>query len=257
MNAIVSYTLAELICCVAARLLENNRSVFVGTGMPMIAAMLAQRSHAPELLLIFEAGGVGPHVPQLPISVGDSRTYYQALLATSMHDVMSAGQAGYVDYGFLGAAMIDAHGNINTSVIGDWAAPKVRLPGSGGANDIGSFCWRTIYIMRNQSPRTFVEQLDYRTTPGYLDGPGAREKAGLPANSGPYRIITQLGVYGFNEDCRLTLLDLHPGVTIADVQVNSAFEIIIPDQVGETQPPTPQECRLLNEIDPTGMVLGK
>jgi glutaconate CoA-transferase, subunit B len=257
MNAIVSYTLAELICCVAARLLENNRSVFVGTGMPMIAAMLAQRSHAPELLLIFEAGGVGPHVPQLPISVGDSRTYYQALLATSMHDVMSAGQAGYVDYGFLGAAMIDAHGNINTSVIGDWAAPKVRLPGSGGANDIGSFCWRTIYIMRNQSPRTFVEKLDYRTTPGYLDGPGAREKAGLPANSGPYRIITQLGVYGFNEDCRLTLLDLHPGVTIADVQANSAFEIIIPAQVGETQPPTPQECRLLNEIDPTGMVLGK
>jgi glutaconate CoA-transferase, subunit B len=257
MNTIVSYTLAELICCVAARLLENNRSVFVGTGMPMIAAMLAQRSHAPELLLIFEAGGVGPHVPQLPISVGDSRTYYQALLATSMHDVMSAGQAGYVDYGFLGAAMIDAHGNINTSVIGDWAAPKVRLPGSGGANDIGSFCWRTIYIMRNQSPRTFVEKLDYRTTPGYLDGPGAREKAGLPANSGPYRIITQLGVYGFNEDCRLTLLDLHPGVTIADVQANSAFEIIIPAQVGETQPPTPQECRLLNEIDPTGMVLGK
>jgi acyl CoA:acetate/3-ketoacid CoA transferase beta subunit len=257
MNAIVSYTLAELICCVAARLLENNRSVFVGTGMPMIAAMLAQRSHAPELLLIFEAGGVGPHVPQLPISVGDSRTYYQALLATSMHDVMSAGQAGYVDYGFLGAAMIDAHGNINTSVIGDWAAPKVRLPGSGGANDIGSFCWRTIYIMRNQSPRTFVEQLDYLTTPGYLDGPGAREKAGLPANSGPYRIITQLGVYGFNEDCRLTLLDLHPGVTIADVQANSAFEIMISDQVGETQPPTPQECRLLNEIDPTGMVLGK
>ena len=95
----------------------------------MIAAMLAQRSHAPDLLLIFEAGGVGPHVPQLPISVGDSRTYYQAVLATSMHDVMSAGQAGFVDYGFLGAAMMDAYGNINTTVIGDWSQPKVRLPG--------------------------------------------------------------------------------------------------------------------------------
>lgn len=257
MNTTVTYTLAELICCVAARLLENNRSVFVGTGMPMIAAMLAQRSHAPDLLLIFEAGGVGPHVPQLPISVGDSRTYYQAVSATSMHDVMSAGQAGYVDYGFLGAAMIDAYGNINTTVIGDWAQPKVRLPGSGGANDIGSFCWNTIYIMRNQSTRTFVKQLDFLTTPGYLQGRGSREKAGLPANSGPYRVITQLGVYGYDDNCRLMLLQLHPGVTVADVQANSEFEIAIPERVTETEPPTPAECRLLGEIDPTGLVLGK
>lgn len=253
----VQYTLAELISCVAARLLEDEQSVFVGTGLPMIAAMLAQRSHAPNLLLIFEAGGVGPHVPQLPISVGDSRTYYQAVLATSMHDVMSAGQAGFVDYGFLGAAMMDVYGNINTTVIGDWSLPKVRLPGSGGANDIGSFCWRTIYIMRNQSTRTFVNQLDYMTTPGYLKGPGEREKAGLPANSGPYRVITQLGVYGFDEDCRLTLLDLHPGVSVADVAANSQFEIRISADLGVTQSPTAEECRLLSEIDPTGLVLGK
>lgn len=253
----IQYTLAELISCVAARLLEDKRSVFVGTGLPMMAAMLAQRSHAPNLLLIFEAGGVGPHVPQLPISVGDSRTYYQAVLATSMHDVMSAGQAGYVDYGFLGAAMIDAYGNINTSVIGDWSQPKVRLPGSGGANDIGSFCWRTIYIMRNQSTRTFVKRLDYLTTPGYLNGPGSREKAGLPANGGPYRVITQLGVYGFDETCRLTLLNLHPGVSVEDVLANSEFEINIPENVIETQPPTPEECRILGEIDPDGLVLGK
>jgi acyl CoA:acetate/3-ketoacid CoA transferase beta subunit len=257
MNTPAKYSLAELISCVAARLLEDKRSVFVGTGLPMIAAMLAQRSHAPDLLLIFEAGGVGPHVPQLPISVGDSRTYYQAVLATSMHDVMSAGQAGFVDYGFLGAAMMDAYGNINTTVIGDWSQPKVRLPGSGGANDIGSFCWRTIYIMRNQSVRTFVKQLDYLTTPGYLSGPGSREKAGLPANSGPYRVITQLGVYGFDESCRLTLLNLHPGVSVEDVLANSGFEIVIPKNIVETQPPTPEECRILREIDPTGLVLGK
>ena len=257
MNTPTNYTLAQLISCVAARMLEDQRSVFVGTGLPMIAAMLAQRSHAPNLLLVFEAGGVGPRVPQLPISVGDSRTYYQAVSATSMHDVMSAGQAGYIDYGFLGAAMMDAHGNINTTVIGDWANPKARLPGSGGANDIGSFCWRTIYIMRNQSTRTFVKHLDYLTTPGYLSGPGSREKAGLPANGGPYRVITQLGVYGFDESCRLTLLNLHPGVSIEDVRANSAFEIHIADRLSETQPPTAEECRILSEIDPTGLVLEK
>jgi len=257
MKPATEYTLAQLLSCVAARLLEDQRSVFVGTGLPMIAAMLAQRSHAPNLLLVFEAGGVGPRVPQLPISVGDSRTYYQAVSATSMHDVMSAGQAGYIDYGFLGAAMMDAHGNINTTVIGDWSNPKARLPGSGGANDIGSFCWRTIYIMRNQSTRTFVKQLDYLTTPGYLSGPGSREKAGLPAGGGPYRVITQLGVYGFDKSCRLTLLSLHPGVSIEDVRANSEFEIHIADKLSETQPPTDEECRILGEIDPTGLVLGK
>lgn len=257
MNGKGEYSLAELISCVAARLLEDKRSVFVGTGLPMMAAMLAQRSHAPNLLLVFEAGGVGPHVPELPISVGDSRTYYQAVSATSMHDVMSAGQAGYIDYGFLGAAMMDVHGNINTTVIGDWAAPKARLPGSGGANDIGSFCWRTIYIMRNQSRRTFVNELYYMTTPGYLDGPGSREKAGLPANSGPYRVITQLGVYGFDENCRLTLLNHHPGVSVDQVQENSEFEIRIAEGLSETQPPTAEECRILSEIDPSRLVLGK
>jgi acyl CoA:acetate/3-ketoacid CoA transferase beta subunit len=252
-----TYTLAELISSVAAHLLEDNRAVFVGTGLPMMAAMLAQRTHAPNLLLIFEAGGVGPRVPSLPISVGDSRTFYQAAAATSMHDVMSAAQAGYIDYGFLGAAMMDVYGNINTTVIGDWAHPKVRLPGSGGANDIGSFCWRTIYIMRNQSLRTFVKRLDYRTTPGYLDGPGSRERAGLPAGSGPYRVITQLGVFGFDENCRLQLLNLHPGVTVEEVQANSEFEIAIPAHISETQPPTLDERRILGEIDPTGLVLGK
>ncbi len=257
MNSEGEYNLAELISCVAARLLEDNRSVFVGTGLPMMAAMLAQRSHAPNLLLVFEAGGVGPRVPQLPISVGDSRTYYQAVSATSMHDVMSAGQAGYIDYGFLGAAMMDQFGNINTTVIGDWAAPKARLPGSGGANDIGSFCWRTIYIMRNQSTRTFVNKLDYLTTPGYLDGPGSREKAGLPAQTGPYRVITQLGVYGFDVNCRLTLLNLHPGVDLEEALTHSEFEIRVAKDLGETLPPTEEECRILSQIDPTGLVLGK
>jgi len=251
------YTPTMLLATVASKLLEDGRSAFVGTGLPMIAGMLAQRTHAPNLLIIFEAGGIGPRVPVLPISVGDSRTFYDAAAASGMHDVMSLSQAGHVDYGFLGAAMIDMYGNINTTVIGEHDHPKARLPGSGGANDVGSFCWRTIIMMR-QEKRRFLKKVDFLTTPGYLTGPGAREKAGLPAGTGPYRVITQLGLYGFDEDTkRLKLLAVHPGVTVEQVRENSEFEILIPDHVDTTEPPTPEECRLLREIDPTGMAIGR
>jgi acyl CoA:acetate/3-ketoacid CoA transferase beta subunit len=251
------YSSTELLACVASRLLEDKKSILVGTGLPMIAGLLAQRTHAPNLLIIFEAGGIGPRVPVLPISVGDSRTFYKAVAASSMHDVMSAAQAGYVDYGFLGAAMIDPYGNINTTVIGDWAHPKVRLPGSGGGNDIGSLCHRTILIMR-QDKRKFMQKVDFITTPGYLDGPGARERAGLPAGTGPYRIITQLGVYGFDDATkRLKLIALHPGVTLETIRANSSFDILMPNKIATTEPPTEEECRVLREIDPTGMVIGK
>lgn len=131
MTQATTYNLSELLACVASRLLEDHRAVFVGTGLLMISTMLAQRTHAPNILIIFEAGGIGPQVPVLPISVGDSRTFYKAMAASSMHDVMSAAQAGYIDYAFLGAAAMDMYGNLNTTVIGDWEQPKVRLPGSG------------------------------------------------------------------------------------------------------------------------------
>ncbi|HOG46162.1 MAG TPA: CoA-transferase [Anaerolineae bacterium] len=254
---IEGYSPRKLQACAAARLLENHCSVFVGTGLPMIAAMLAQRTHAPGILIIFEAGGIGPQPPVLPISVGDSRTFYRAVAASTMHDAMSAAQAGHLDYGFLGAAQIDMYGNINTTVIGDWARPRARLPGSGGANDLGSFCHRTIIIMA-QDRRRFVEQLDFLTTPGYLGGPGARERAGLPAGSGPYRVITQLGLYGFDEESkRMQLLSVHPGVTVAEVRENSAFELLIPEHVETTAPPSEEELRLLGEIDPMGISVGK
>ncbi|HQG55110.1 MAG TPA: CoA-transferase, partial [Thermoleophilia bacterium] len=161
------YNMMEMMISVAARFLEDGKSVAVGTGAPCAAAMLAQKTHAPDLVVIFEAGGVAPQLPEMPISVGDSRTFYRAVAASTMHDAMSAAQAGHLDYGFLGAAQIDMYGNINTTVIGDWARPRARLPGSGGANDLGSFCHRTIIIMA-QDRRRFVEQLDFLTTPGYL-----------------------------------------------------------------------------------------
>jgi acyl CoA:acetate/3-ketoacid CoA transferase beta subunit len=249
------YSSTELLATVAAKLLEDKKSVFVGTGLPMVAAMLAQRTFAPKLLIIFEAGGIGPIVPVLPISVGDSRTFYRAVAASSMHDVMSAASAGYIDYGFLGAAMIDQFGNINTTVIGDWEKPKVRLPGSGGANDIGSFCHKIIIIMR-QDKNKFMKKIDFLTTPGYLDGPGARERAGLPRNTGPYRVITQLGVYGFeHETKKIKLLSIHPGVTVEQVLENSAMEILIPEKVNVSPEPTALELKILKEIDPLGMVI--
>jgi acyl CoA:acetate/3-ketoacid CoA transferase beta subunit len=253
------YSLREYLAFIGASVLEDKKSVLVGTGLPIIAAMLAQKTHAPGLLIIFEAGGVGPLLPELPVSVGESRTYYKGVAASSMHDVMSLCQAGYVDYAFLGAAQIDMYGNINTTVIGRHDLPKVRLPGSGGANDGGSFAQKLIIIIANQSQRTFVKRVDFLTTPGYLDGPGARERVGLASGSGPYRVITQLGIFDFERETkRLRLLSLHPGVSTAEVRENSEFDIIISDSTETSPEPAAQHLQILREeIDPAGVVLGK
>lgn len=250
------YTTIELMACAAAKTLEDNKSVLVGTGLPIIASCLAQKTHAPNLLIVFEAGGVGPRVPTLPISVGDSRTFHEAIMATSMDYVMSAAQAGHIDYGFLGAAQIDMYGNINTTVIGEHDRPKVRLPGSGGANDLGSLCWRTVILMQ-QDTRKFVKKLDFLTTPGYLTGPGSRERAGLPSGTGPYRVITQLGTMGFHEESkRMQLLSVHSGVSVDQVVANTGFELLIPDKVDTTPLPSSEELNILRgTIDPIGIVL--
>jgi len=253
------YNTREFLAFTGASLLEDKKTVFVGTGFPIVATMLAQKTHAPKLVIVFEAGGIGPLLPELPVSVGDSRTLYQAVAASSMHDTMSLSQAGYIDFGFLGAAQMDVHGNINTTVIGDHDLPKSRLPGSGGANDVASFSHRLIIIIAKQSKRTFVDKLDFMTTPGFLDGPNAREKAGLPANTGPYRVITQLGLYGFDDKTkRLKLISLHPGVSIDEVREHSQFEIMFPDRIETTPEPSDKDLRILRqEIDPIGIVLGK
>jgi acyl CoA:acetate/3-ketoacid CoA transferase beta subunit len=253
------YNIREYLAYLGSVMLEDKKSVFVGTGLPIIAAMLAQKTHAPNLLIVFEAGGIGPRIPELPVSVGEGRTFHKGIMASSMHDIMSLSQAGYVDYGFLGAAQMDMYGNLNTTVIGDHDHPKTRLPGSGGAADVGSFSERLIIIAAKQSKQTFVNKLDFLTTAGYLEGPGAREKAGLPKNTGPYRLVTQLGVYGFNaESKRVELISLHPGETVESVKENSSFEILIPDKIEASPTPPPEYLRLLREeIDPTGIVLGK
>jgi acyl CoA:acetate/3-ketoacid CoA transferase beta subunit len=155
-----------------------------------------------------------------------------------------------MDYGFLGAAQIDQYGNLNTTVIGEWEKPAARLPGSGGANDIGSLCWHTVIIMRQGRDR-FVPKLDFLTTPGYLDGPGARERCGLPAGSGPRRVITQLGVYGFDETTRrMKLHSVHPGVALDDIREASGFEVLEPEDVPQTLEPTLDQLEILRTADP-------
>jgi glutaconate CoA-transferase subunit B len=244
--------------CVSARLLKNGSTVGVGTGAPCAAAMLAQKTHAPNLYIVFEAGGLAPLLPVMPISVGDSRTVYRALMATSMCDVLEACQRGMVDYTFLGGAQIDCYGNLNSTVIGDYDRPRVRFPGSGGANDFASFCWRTL-VMTLHDRRRFVRELDFLTTPGYLTGPGARERAGLPAGSGPFQVITDLAVLGFDEQTkRMQVQSLHPGVSLERVQENTGFELLVAAETRQTEPPREQELRILRqEVDPYRYIIGR
>ncbi len=252
------YTPTELMICVAARLLEDEVTVSVGTGAPCAAAMLAQRTHAPRLFIVFEAGGVAPLLPSMPISVGDSRTAHKGLAAGSMSDVLEACQRGLVDYTFLGGAQIDRYGNLNSTVVGDYFRPQVRFPGSGGANDFASFCWRTLILMTHDR-RRFVESLDFLTTPGFLTGPGSREAAGLPPDGGPYKVITDLAVMGFHQETkRMQVESLHPGVTLEEVQRNTGFAIAGVPTISRTEPPGDRDLRILREeIDPHRYVIGR
>ena len=195
----------------------------------------------------------------MPISVGDSRTFYQGAMATSMADIMETCQRGMMDFTFLGGAQIDAYGNLNSTMIGtDYAHPKVRFPGSGGANDLASLCWRML-VVTNHDRRRFVPKLDFITTPGYLTGPGAREAAGLPAGTGPYRVITDLAVLGYHERTkRMEVLSLHPGITLAQVQEATGFDIGTREPLSTTTPPSELELRILrDEVDPLRYVLGR
>lgn len=252
------YNAMELMISVAARYLEDGATVVVGTGAPCAAAMLAQRLYSPDLMIMFEAGGVGPQLPAMPISVGDSRTFYRGVAASSMPEIMAMCQRGMVDYCFLGGAQVDAYGNLNSTVIGPHAKPKVRLPGSGGANDLASLCWRTM-MLTPQDRRRFVETVDFVTTPGYLDGKGAREAAGLPPGTGPYKVVTNLCVIGFDpETCRMRVESLHPGVDRAAVAANTGFELAWLDEVGVTAPPTADELGVLRrEVDPLRYIIGR
>ncbi|UMZ73630.1 CoA-transferase subunit beta [Natranaerofaba carboxydovora] len=253
------YNKMELMITLASRNLEDNSTVVVGTGAPCAAAMLSQKTVAPNLVIMFEAGGMGPQLPTMPISVGDSRTFYKGIQATSMAEIMEYCQMGMVDYTFLGGAQIDKHGNLNSTIIGDnYEKPKVRLPGSGGANDLASLAWNTMVMTPHDSKR-FVEKVDFLTTPGYLSGKGKREEAGLPPGSGPYKVITDLCVMGYDEDeKRMQVESIHPGIDRKQIEENTGFELLWSDDLVDSKPPTKEELELLrNKVDPYGYIIGR
>ncbi len=247
-----NYNPTELMICLAARQIPDGVTAFIGTGIPMLAASLAQKMHAPNLIPVFEFGGTGAILKRLPRAVGEGRTFYRGLAASGICDIMETAARGFIDYGFLGGAQIDPYGNLNSTIIGpQHHPPKVRLPGSGGANDVGSLCWRTIIIIRHDKLR-FVPKVDFITTPGYLTGPGAREAAGLPPGTGPYRVVSTLALLDFDEETkRMRLRATNPGITVEQVVENTGFELIIPEHVGQNEPPTEEELRILREeVDP-------
>ena len=222
----MSFTPMELMICCAARELDDGKTVAVGTGLPCAAAMLAQRTHAPNLVVMFEAGGIAPQLPTMPVSVGDSTTFHRAVLATSMADVMQFCQRGMVDYTFLSGAQIDPYGN--AELHRDWPAREAEGASARqrrGMNDLASFFAGTLIVMKHDAQK-FVEKLDFMTTPGFLTGPGAREAAGLPANTGPHRVITDLCVLDFSPDTkRMRVKSLHPGKTLEQVKAATGFAL--------------------------------
>jgi glutaconate CoA-transferase subunit B len=233
----------------SARQLAGERVCFVGIGPPNIACNLAKRTVAPDIELIYEAGVFGADPQRLPISIGDPTLVTGAVSISNMFELFSYYlQRGLVDVAFLGASQIDPYGNINTTVIGDYASPKVRLPGSGGACDISINAGKVFAIMP-QSTRSFVEKVDFITSPGHqVDGsktwPGA----------GPEVVVTGLGTYRFGDDGQMYLAGLHPGVTVEQVRENTAWDIHVPDDVTEEPPPSAEELRLMREeLDPDGI----
>jgi glutaconate CoA-transferase subunit B len=251
-----AFSRSEMMIVAAARELARRRVCFVGVGLPNIAVNLAKRTVAPELQLVYEAGVFGAEPARLPLSIGDPTIVTGATAVTSMLELFGYYlQRGLIDVGFLGAAQIDRYGNINTTVIGKYATPHTRLPGSGGACEIAINA-REVFVIMRQSKRSFVERIDFRTSPGNLggeDGERIRREQGW-LGRGPSVVVTDLGVYHFDEHGEMRLDSLHPGATLDTVRAAMAWEPRIADALGETPAPTAAELRLIREeLDPGGV----
>ena len=248
------YSASELMVCRAARQLSDGQVVFVGIGLPNLACNLARRLHAPGLVLIYESGAIGAVPERLPISIGDPALVTDSASVCSMLDVFGLYlQGGRIDVGFLQGAQIDRFGNINTTVIGDYASPSVRLPGSGGACEIAVLA-REVVVVAPQTRRSFPERVDFVTSPGFVDGPGARERLGMPGK-GPSAVITDLGCYAFVEG-EMTLASLHPGRTLDDVRANIGWDVRVAPDLETTPEPTARELRVIREeLDPAHLYI--
>jgi len=255
-----NYSAVEMIAYTGSRMLEDNKIVFVGTGLPMIAAMHAQLTHAPGLGMIFEAGALSPVLDiGIPLSVGDTRACRQACYLKGLCAVFELTQRGYADYAFIGGAQIDRYGNVNSTFEGgSYQKPRTRFPGSGGAGAMAANCQRTIIIMALEK-RRFVKKLDFLTSVGFGDGSAKfREKSGV-AGAGPFRVITNEALFGFDPKSRkMVLLEVAPGKSVPQIQEKVDFKLNPAPDLGVMPEPTEEDLRLLREVcDPEGYFLAR
>ena len=245
-----TYNSSELMIINAARMLRDGDVVFVGVGQPNLACNLARRTHAPNLVMIYEAGVIGAQPARLPLSIGDPTLVSGATSVCSMYDIFAFYlQRGNVDVGFLGGAQIDKYGNINATVVGDYEHPKVRLPGSGGSMEIAAWANRC-YIMTPHQKRRFPEKVHFRTSAGFLNGRAEREAAGL-RGAGPQAVVTDLGIMEPDETGELVLTALHPEKTAEQARENTGWDLRVAAQLSTTEAPTGEELRILREeLDP-------
>jgi glutaconate CoA-transferase, subunit B len=244
-----AYSSDEMMAVTAARTLRDSMTCFVGIGLPSEAANLARATHAPNLVLIYESGTIGAKPGALPLSIGDGILAQTADAVVSVPEIFNYWlQPGRIDVGFLGAAQIDKFGNINTTVIGgDYARPKVRLPGAGGAPEIAASC-REVTVVLRQTRRAFVERVDFVTSVGFGDGPGARERLGL-TGAGPQRIITDLGVLEPDpHTCEMVLTGVYPGVSVPDIRNRTGWELKISAGLAQIPAPGPGELSALRAL---------
>jgi glutaconate CoA-transferase subunit B len=248
-------TPSELMTVNAARLLRNGDVVFVGVGLPNLACNLARRTHAPDLVMIYEAGVIGAQPRRLPLSIGDPTLVSGALAVCSMYEVFAYYlQGGHVSVGFMGGAQIDRFGNVNATVIGDYARPKVRLPGSGGSMEIAAWADRC-YLITPHEKRRFPPRVDFHTSAGFLGGRKEREALGL-RGGGPAAVVTDLGILEPDADGELVLAALHPGVEASRAEQNTGWPLRRAPSVRQTDPVTPQEIDILRGLDPERIYLG-
>jgi glutaconate CoA-transferase subunit B len=253
----IGFSSQELMVAAASRELKDHEIVFVGIGIPQLGALLAQRTHAPNLTLIYESGVIGTRPARLPLSIGDPTLVSGTYGIFNFYETFSLLlQRGFIDVGFVGGAQVDKFGNINSTVIGEYGKPKVRLPGSGGGCEIAGLSKRIIIITPHEK-RRMVEKVDFITSPGFIDGPGAREQIGL--NGGPAAVITTMGVLRFDEKTReMYLSSYHPGVSIDQIKQNTGWNLKISPDVRETEPPTVEQVEILRkDLDPQGIYLKK
>jgi glutaconate CoA-transferase, subunit B len=243
------YTSDEMMAVAAARRLEDGTSCFVGIGLPSKAANLARRTHAPRCVLVYESGTIGAKPKHLPLSIGDGELAETADAVVPVPEIFAYWlQPGRLDVGFLGAAQIDRYGNLNSTVIGEYERPRVRLPGAGGAPEIAACC-RETFVMLAQTKRTFVERLDFRTTVGYGDGPAAREELGF-TGGGVTAVVTDLGILEPDPGTKeLTLTVLHPGVSAEESRAATGWELAVADGLREEPPPTESELETLRSLE--------